>query len=175
MNNINKPECPICMNPISSPFYAHQNNGGKLHPFHKSCLKKHISGKRHANCPACRKSLSVKNMTMINTPNNKINMNNQQNGVEMNNNNIMIKVNRNNLGINRTQFLFYEPTMKGYFIYDTVSNSVVFENDMTTAKFIPQQNYSNFINELSNRTYISYDANSNSHFILPLINYQHIN
>jgi hypothetical protein len=83
MSNNNKPECPICMNPITRPYYAHKNNGGKMHPFHKRCLMKYIEGQQESTCPVCRKNLTNQNMNNINANNNISNNSNLGNGVNI--------------------------------------------------------------------------------------------
>jgi len=85
-NNSGKPNCPICLNDITNPFYAHANNNGRRHPFHKQCLKRHIKSGRNS-CPVCRVNLSRNNIQNILTPIVGPNANNYNQGVNSNANN----------------------------------------------------------------------------------------
>jgi len=89
---MNQPECPICMNPITRPFYAHTHNinhrkAGEKHPFHKRCLMRYIKNMTHANCPVCRVKLTPNNMKNIRLPNKNSNNNNRSNQVNVPNSN----------------------------------------------------------------------------------------
>jgi len=89
---MNQPECPICMNPITRPFYAHTHNinhrkAGEKHPFHKRCLMRYIKNMTHANCPVCRVKLTPHNMKNIRLPNKNSNNNNRSNQVNFPNSN----------------------------------------------------------------------------------------
>lgn len=169
MNNTN--ECVICLHRITTSFLAHEDTNGALHPFHKNCLMKYIKGKRTAKCPICKVNLTSNNMNRINRPNTKVNGSNRNNGVNINitnntnNSNTIKKINRNNLGLNRHQFLSYQPQMRAYFIFDSNTNSMVMNND-GSATMVTQNDYM-FIDGLTNRTYISYDPDENTHVILP--------
>jgi hypothetical protein len=161
-----KPTCTICLSEISRPFFAHKNNDGKQHPFHKRCLMRYIDGKREAECPVCRAMLTQNNMSNINRANKPSNNANTINGVNVKLNEKQ-NVNRNNLGINRHQFLSYQPSMRGYFIIDTITGAPVVENRV--ARFINRNNY-NFVlpNNRSDRHYINYNPNNNRHYIVSL-------
>ena len=85
-NNSGKPNCPICLNDITNPFYAHANNNGRRHPFHKQCLKRYIKSGQNS-CPVCRANLSRNNIQNILTPIVGSNVNNYNQGSISNANN----------------------------------------------------------------------------------------
>ena len=151
---MNKPECPICMNPISKPFYAHGDNGLK-HPFHKACLMKHIKDKKTASCPVCRKNLSEQNMISINRPNNNHNNSNKINGVTLNEI-IIEEIDRNNLGISPRHVLQYIPEYDGYVIVNQETQEVLHQVNARFYNGIVPDNH-----------IVTFNANSNTHFIVP--------
>ena len=151
---MNKPECPICMNPISKPFFAHKNDGLK-HPFHKACLMRHIKNKRQADCPVCRKPLSESNMIAINRPNENYNNSNKTNGVTLNEI-IIEEINRNNLGLDPHHVLQYVPEYNGYVIVNQQTQNIL------------QQLNARFYNGIvPNNHIVTFNANSDTHFIVP--------
>jgi hypothetical protein len=99
------------MNPITRPYYAHKNNGGKMHPFHKRCLMKYNEGQQESTCPVCRKNLTTQNMNNINANNNISNRNNLRNGVQVklwkNLNPIGKTIGREHLGLLRNEYVQY--------------------------------------------------------------------
>ena len=110
-NTSGKPNCPICLNDITNPFYAHANNNGRRHPFHKQCLKRYIKSGRNL-CPVCRVNLSRNNIQNILTPivgpnannyNQLVNSNANNNG--NNGNNGRSNNNGNNGGSNNNVFI----------------------------------------------------------------------
>jgi hypothetical protein len=89
------------MNPITRPYYAHKQNGGILHPFHKTCLMKFYKHKKGLQlrfgpshtieCPSCRKGITPQNMNNININNKNHKNNNRKNGVNVNSVNIEVR------------------------------------------------------------------------------------
>lgn len=156
-------ECPICLNPISKPFYAHKNNSGKLHPFHKRCLMKYIKDKQNPKCPVCRVSISKPNINRSNSDHNNAD---RSNGVIMNNNKPK-QIGRNNLGIGRQHFLSYQPSMRGYFVIDTNTGAPAVNNGV--AQFVNRNAFKSLLpNNRADRHYIGYNTNNNTHYIMPM-------
>ena len=167
ISNKKKPECPICLNPITRPFYAHKNKGGDKHPFHKRCLMKLLRISESSNkmeCPVCRTGLTQQNMSKINTPNTESNRANRANGVILENTNVANRseMTRNQLGVRANQYLFFESSMNGYFVLDRTTNLPIV-NNKGVARFVAHES----LLPDTPRHYIKYDSNQNTHHIRP--------